>query len=70
MDILIPWTIGIDYVGKTLCDSGSIINLMPLSVYKKLGLVATREVDKILQFADGSIRKSKGNNRRCVNESE
>lgn len=33
---------------------------MPLSVYKKLGLAAMREVDKILQFANGSIRKSKG----------
>ena len=58
--ILIPCTIGNTFVGKALCDSGSGINLMHFSVYKKLGLGPMREVDQILQFADGSCRQAKG----------
>ena len=34
----IPCTIGLLHFGKTLCDLGASINLMPLSIYKKLGL--------------------------------
>ena len=35
----IPCTIGEQFRGKALCDLGASINLMPLSVFKKLGLV-------------------------------
>ena len=34
----IPYTIGDYELGKALCDSGASINLMPLSVVKRLGL--------------------------------
>ena len=34
----IPCTIGLLYFAKALCDLGASINLMPLSIYKKLGL--------------------------------
>lgn len=35
---LVPCTIGNIQVNKALCDLGAIINIMPYSVYKKLGL--------------------------------
>ena len=34
----IPCTIGLVHFAKALCDLGASINLMPLSIYKKLGL--------------------------------
>ena len=34
-----PCTIGLLHFAKALCDLGASINLMPLSIYKKLGLV-------------------------------
>ncbi|TMX02491.1 hypothetical protein EJD97_021392, partial [Solanum chilense] len=34
----IPCTVGSLYFAKALCDLGESINLMPLSIYKKLGL--------------------------------
>ena len=34
----IPYTIGNSKMGKTLCDSGASINLMPFSVVKRLSL--------------------------------
>ena len=34
----IPCTIGNSEMGKALCDSGASINLMPLSVVKRLSL--------------------------------
>ncbi|MCI03892.1 hypothetical protein A2U01_0024933, partial [Trifolium medium] len=38
----IPCTIGDIHVGRALCDLGASINLMPLSVFKKLGIGAAR----------------------------
>ena len=32
-----PYTIGLLHFAKALCDLGASINLMPLSIYKKLG---------------------------------
>lgn len=58
--IFIPCTIGTYYFGKALCVSGYGINLSSFSIYKNIGLGSMRKVDKILQFADGSIKKSKG----------
>ena len=34
----IPCTIGLLHFAKALCDLGASINLMPLYIYKKLGL--------------------------------
>ena len=34
----IPCTIGLLYFSKALCDLDASINLMPFSIYKKLGL--------------------------------
>ena len=34
----IPCSIGTRYVGRELCDLGGSINLMPLSVFKQLGV--------------------------------
>ena len=36
--INIPWTIGLLHFAKALCDLGARKNLMPFSIYKKLGL--------------------------------
>ena len=35
---IIPCTVGSLHFVKALCDLGESINLMPLSIYKKLGL--------------------------------
>ena len=34
----IPCTVGLLHFAKALCDLGGSINLMPLSIYKKMGL--------------------------------
>lgn len=34
----IPCTIGLYHLSKTLCDLSSSINMIPLSIYKKLDL--------------------------------
>ena len=36
----IPYTIGNCFLGKALCDLGASINLMPYSIFIKLGLGA------------------------------
>ena len=38
----IPCSIGNTYVGKALCDLGASINLMPMSVFKQLGIGEAR----------------------------
>ncbi|XP_016706823.1 uncharacterized protein [Gossypium hirsutum] len=38
----IPCSIGNQYVGKALCNLGASINLMPLSMFKKLGIGEAR----------------------------
>ncbi|PNX79507.1 hypothetical protein L195_g035493, partial [Trifolium pratense] len=51
----IPCTIGDVHVGQALCDLGASINLMSLSVFKKLGIGAARPTTVTLQLADRSI---------------
>ena len=34
----IPCTIGNQYFGQALCDLGASINLMPLSIFRRLGV--------------------------------
>ncbi|KAH9751859.1 hypothetical protein KPL71_014474 [Citrus sinensis] len=50
----IPYSMGTKYSGKTLCDLGASINLMPLSVFKQLGVGERRPTTVTLQLADKS----------------
>ncbi|XP_027362847.1 uncharacterized protein LOC113870454 [Abrus precatorius] len=52
----IPCTIGNVTIGKTLCDLGAGINLMPLSILKKLGVGEVKSTKMALQLADRSIK--------------
>ena len=45
---------GTKYSGKALCDLGASINLIPLSVFKQLGLGKCRPTTMNLQLADRS----------------
>ncbi|XP_063949912.1 uncharacterized protein LOC135152753 [Daucus carota subsp. sativus] len=56
----IPCTIGPLSFDKCLCDLGASINLMPLSVFKKLGLPEPKPTNMYLQLADRSITYSRG----------
>ena len=48
----IPYTIGGTTFEKALCDLGASINLMPLSLLKKLQINESKPTDVILQLAD------------------
>ncbi|XP_075074338.1 uncharacterized protein LOC142161953 [Nicotiana tabacum] len=52
----IPCTIGVHDFTRSLCDNGASINLMPLAIYKKAGLVMLRPTSMRLQMADRSIK--------------
>ncbi|XP_022857778.1 uncharacterized protein LOC111378774 [Olea europaea var. sylvestris] len=56
----IPCNIGNLYIDKTLCDLGASINLMPLSLFKKLGLGKAKTTTISLQLADRSIKHPQG----------
>ncbi|XP_015384897.1 uncharacterized protein LOC107176625 [Citrus sinensis] len=56
----IPCTIGNTYFDKVLCDLGASINLMPFSVFKKLGLGEPKATTVTLQLADRSIKYPRG----------
>ncbi|KAL5552651.1 hypothetical protein UlMin_040052 [Ulmus minor] len=56
----IPCSIGNQYFGKALCDLGSSINLMPMSIFKKLGIGEARPTTVSLQLADRSIAHPEG----------
>ncbi|XP_019228198.1 PREDICTED: uncharacterized protein LOC109209391 [Nicotiana attenuata] len=47
-------------MGRALCDLGASINLMPLSLFKQLGLGAPRPTTVMLQLADRSIAYPEG----------
>ena len=48
----LPCIIGDSFFDKVLCDLGASINLMPLSVYRKLGLGEMKQTTISLQLAD------------------
>ncbi|XP_038884893.1 uncharacterized protein LOC120075511 [Benincasa hispida] len=50
---------GLD-VGHALCDLGVSINLMPLSIFKKLGIGEAQPTSITLQLADRTIKYPKG----------
>ncbi|XP_070023436.1 uncharacterized protein LOC142174672 [Nicotiana tabacum] len=56
----IPCTLGGIYFEKALCDSGASINLIPLSIFRKLDLGEMKDIGVSLQFADQSTKKPKG----------
>ncbi|KAL4290810.1 hypothetical protein GQ457_14G000090 [Hibiscus cannabinus] len=60
----IPCGIGNHYVGKALCDLGASINLMPKSVFQRLGIGKARPTTVMLQLADRSYVHPEGKNRR------
>ncbi|XP_038902502.1 uncharacterized protein LOC120089161 [Benincasa hispida] len=47
-------------VGHALCDLGASINLMPLSIFKKLGIGIAQPTSVTLQLADRTIKYPKG----------
>ncbi|XP_073138626.1 uncharacterized protein [Henckelia pumila] len=51
----IPCAIGGQFVGSALCDVGESVNLMPISVYKKLGLTEMNPTRVMLHLADRSV---------------
>ncbi|MCQ7416373.1 retropepsin-like domain-containing protein, partial [Salmonella enterica] len=53
-------SIGGKELGRALCDLGASINLMPLSIYKKLGIGEARPTTVTLQLADRSITYPEG----------
>ncbi|XP_052723795.1 uncharacterized protein LOC108322652 [Vigna angularis] len=56
----IPCTIGNHDIGKALVDLGASINLMPLSMLKKIGDLEVKSTKMILQMADRSIKHPYG----------
>ena len=56
----IPCMIGNSHFEKALCDLGASINLMTLSVFKKLGLGEAKPTTVFLQLADRSIQYPRG----------
>ncbi|XP_057758229.1 uncharacterized protein LOC130978330 [Arachis stenosperma] len=57
---LIPCTIGTITFEKALCDLGSSINLMPLSVMERLGIFEVQATKISLEMADKSLKKAYG----------
>ena len=56
----IPCTIRQLSFDKCLCDLGVSINLMPLSIFKQLGLLEPKPTNMSLQLADWSITYPRG----------
>ena len=56
----IPCTIGNAIFERVLCDLGASINLMPLSIFKRLGLGEARPTTVTLQLADRSLKHPRG----------
>ncbi|XP_062107371.1 uncharacterized protein LOC133818486 [Humulus lupulus] len=56
----IPCSIGGRDVGRALCDLGASINLMPMSIFKKLGIGEARPTTVTLQLADPSMVHPEG----------
>ncbi|XP_061355030.1 uncharacterized protein LOC133299580, partial [Gastrolobium bilobum] len=56
----IPCTIGKVEVDNVLCDLGASINVMPLSMMKKLGITEVKPTTTIVQLADRSSKQAYG----------
>ncbi|XP_016164878.1 uncharacterized protein LOC107607431 [Arachis ipaensis] len=55
---MIPCTIGTITFEKALCDLGSSINLLPLSVMRRLGILEVQATNISLEMADRSLKKA------------
>ncbi|XP_070006029.1 uncharacterized protein [Nicotiana sylvestris] len=56
----IPCTISNFAFAKALCDLGASINLMPLVIYKRLGIGRPRPPSMLLQLADRTMKRPFG----------
>ena len=56
----IPYKIGNSIFKRALCDLGANINLMSLSIFKRLGLGEARPSTITLQLADRSLKHPRG----------
>ena len=56
----IPCTVGSLHFVKALCDLGARINLMPLSIYKKSGLVDPKPTAMRLLIVDRIVKRPTG----------
>ena len=56
----IPCTIRNSIFERALCDLGTSINLMPLSIFRQLGLGEARPTTVTLQLTDRSLKHPKG----------
>ncbi|MDV3201233.1 MAG: retropepsin-like aspartic protease, partial [Sweet potato little leaf phytoplasma] len=50
----LPCDIGGKYMGKALCDLGASVNIMPLSIFERLGIDKVTPTEALLQLADRS----------------
>ncbi|KAL5827957.1 hypothetical protein ACOSQ3_019799 [Xanthoceras sorbifolium] len=57
---IIACHIGTHEFGQALLDLGASVNLMPYSVYLRLGLGEIKPTSVVLQLADRSVRKPRG----------
>ncbi|XP_050895475.1 uncharacterized protein LOC127102101 [Lathyrus oleraceus] len=58
--VTIPCTNGDRSFKKPLIDLGASVSLIPLSIYKKLGIGVVQDTRMTLQFADHSAKKPYG----------
>ncbi|XP_050901852.1 uncharacterized protein LOC127108433 [Lathyrus oleraceus] len=58
--VTIPCTIGDRKFKKDLFDLGESVSLMPLSIYKKLGIGTVQDTRMTLQFVYRSVRRTYG----------
>ncbi|XP_047266232.1 uncharacterized protein LOC124897305 [Capsicum annuum] len=56
----IPCTVGSMEFAKAICDLEASINMMPLSIYKKLGLGAPTPTNMQLVMVDRSVKRPDG----------
>ncbi|XP_070040573.1 uncharacterized protein [Nicotiana tomentosiformis] len=56
----ISCTIGSYAFAKALCDLGASINLMPLAIYKRLGIGIAIPTSMLLQLADWTVKRPSG----------
>ena len=56
----IPYKIGNSIFERALCDLGASINLMPLSIFRRLGLGEARPSTVTLQLANRSLKHPRG----------
>ncbi|XP_073017795.1 uncharacterized protein [Primulina eburnea] len=59
-EFVVPCEIGGKLVENAICDSGASVNIMPSSLYEKLGLSRIKPTGLSLQMADKSVRTPLG----------